>query len=186
MGGCRHGIAKRMHRKEAPFSLDTVYPCCLFCETLPQDQRAPSEPTDHAVSIMEDLDQSSEQFWHSAMAEVSAQPQPSLAASAVAGVLSQPQPSLAASRQDVPTLNALAFASPSKVKGYTKTPHHAGQLKSATDVIKNVSYQTLLLGCLFRPEFRGFLRIPSYSAHPCWNLCSGSNGMHFRNSARLL
>ena len=74
VGGCRHGIAKRMHRKEAPFSLDTVYPCCLFCETLPQDPRAPSEPTGHVVSIMEDLDQSSEQFRHSAMAEVSAQP----------------------------------------------------------------------------------------------------------------
>ena len=145
VGGCRHSMAKRIHRKEAPFSLETVHPCCLFCEELPQDPRAPPEPTGHAVSIMEDLDQSSELFRHSAMAEVS-EPQPSLAASAVDGVLSQPQPSLAASsRADVPTFNALAFSSPSKVKGgYTEMTHHAGQLKSATDVIKNVSYQTLL------------------------------------------
>ena len=59
-------------------------------------------------------------------------------------VLSQPQPSLATSTAAVPTLNALAFASPSKVKGNTEMTHHAGRLKSATDVIKNVSYQTLL------------------------------------------
>ena len=35
VGGCRHGIAKRIHRKESPFSLETVHPSNLFREELP-------------------------------------------------------------------------------------------------------------------------------------------------------
>jgi hypothetical protein len=91
-----------------------------------------------------------------------------------------------------------------------KRDNNAGSAKkgvigstASTTMIPKDEVLTSSLGCLFRPEFRQFRGIPSHSAHPwlepqfprnsiifrshpCWNLCSGSNAMHFRNSARLM
>ena len=65
-----------------------MHPCCLFCEELPQDLRAPSEPTGQITSIMEDLDQSSERDANlrpNTSAVASAQPQPSMVACLLRG-----------------------------------------------------------------------------------------------------